>query len=156
MTRRRRGSRKSGEMPEPLQNASRQALAARPGKWKGIQKHRAYLLLEMLAQKFPGPMKPGFYRLRVQVEQGSSFFDAHALDHARHENDAEDIRQAVGRALDKVNNLSLRHDSFRICRCGRVWECKDLYLRRSFLETLPICKWPSTPQPFEGLVHGDP
>jgi hypothetical protein len=85
---------------EPRQHGSGYPLGTAAGERERFHQCRPDLLVQLLAQKLP--------------EKLGRFFNAHALDHASYENQPIGIGQRIGCSLDKLNNLSLRHCSFRI------------------------------------------
>src|SRR5689334_16065209 len=98
---------------DPLEHARGEPLTAPSGKRKGVKEDGADLLVELLANEMARAMQPRFHRFRFDAEQIGGFLDTHALDDADHENHAIDFGQGIGRVLDQLKYLTLRHGSFR-------------------------------------------
>src|ERR1019366_408475 len=123
-----KGSRKLFSKAEPLHDRVGHALATSAGEWKRVHQNGADLLIQLLAHEPPRAMQPRFHRLRLKTEEVGGFFNTHSLDHARDKYDSKDLGQIVGCSLDKLQNFSLRHCSFRIARCHGLRELNDLSL----------------------------
>src|SRR5450759_855283 len=94
-------------------------------------------------------------RLRLKTEEVRGFFNTHPLDHAGDKHDSKDLKQVVGRSLDKLKNFSLRHCSFRIARCHCLRELNDLCLASLRFESLQPDSRTYAPQPPQRFIHGD-
>src|SRR5450756_2896804 len=121
-----KGSRKLFGKAEPLHDGVGHALATSAGKWKRFHQDGANFLVQLLAHEPPRAMQPRFHRLRPKTEEVCGFFNTHPLDYARDKYDSKYLGQIVGRLLDKLQNFSLRHCSFRIVRCYCLRELNDL------------------------------
>ena len=151
----RKGSRKLVGKAEPLHDDIGHAFAAFPGKWKRTHQDGADLLVNLLAHKLSRPMQPRFYRLGLKVEEVRRFLDAHSLDHARDENDSKDLRQIVRRSFYQLQNLTLRHRSFRIVGCRCLGELNDLGLGPLRFKSFQVYSRTLAPQPPQCFVHDD-
>ena len=131
------------------------ALATSAGEWKRVHQNGAYLLVQLLTHEPPRTMQPRFHRLRLKTEKVRSFLDTHALDHACDKYDSKDLGQIVGRSLDKLQNFSLCHCSFRIVRCHCLRELNDLSLGSLRFERIQVDSQTFAPQPPQSFIHGD-
>jgi hypothetical protein len=155
MMAKRKGSRESVGKDEPLHDGVGHTFAASAGEWKRVHQDGANLLVQLLAHESPRAMQPCLDRLRLKTEEIRGFFNTHPLDHARDKHDSKDLGQVVGRSLDKLQNFSLRHCSFRIARCHGLRELNDLSLGSLRFESFQLDSRTFAPQPPQSFIHGD-
>ena len=91
---------------------------ARSGERKRIEQDRIELPVDLLAQQFARAEQAGLHGLRPDRQKFGRFLDAHAFDHPRDQDRAEDFGKIVDGPLDEPHDFALGH-----CTLGIVLSC---------------------------------
>src|SRR5215469_12653481 len=82
-------------------------LAAAAREWESVAERRTDMLLHRVLQQAAGAMQPRLHRLGQDADQLGGLLDAHALDQAGDEHDAERLRQFVDGVFEQRAQLAL-------------------------------------------------
>src|SRR6185312_9764611 len=132
------------------------AAATRILEGKHVFEDRADLRLERGAQLAAGAVQPRLHGFGKNAQHRRGFLDAHLLDRARQQDEAELLGQAVDRFFEEAADLALRQRPLGIGVRAVLRQLHRFGARNSALaDCVPIDGWAAPAQPRQRLVDDD-